>query len=240
MRRLARAVFVCLALVSFGAFAAPAADAPPPRSVTVSGHGEVTAAPDRARIEVAVEARAPELGKARDEVNGAVARFQALAAKLGIPAADVRAAQLTVYPEYDSKVLGGQKRVGFLVRRDISVELKSIDKLGPLLEQTLNAGFTNVSPPQFWSSRERDLLREALAAAAKDARQNAEAVAKALGAAVGAPLQISSSGAVPPPVRPMMMRAMKTAEFASDAAAETYTVGEIKLEADVQAQFELR
>ena len=59
--------------------AAAQADAAPPdrRSVTVSGEGEVSAAPDRARLAMAVEVTDMDLKAAQTKVNGIVRTYLA-------------------------------------------------------------------------------------------------------------------------------------------------------------------
>src|ERR1700739_1058647 len=72
-----------LALALLGGAAAQADPAPDRRAVTVSGQGEVSAAPDRARLSMAVEQTDTDLKAAQAKVNGIVRAYLAQARALG-------------------------------------------------------------------------------------------------------------------------------------------------------------
>jgi uncharacterized protein YggE len=164
--------------------------------------------------------------------------FLALCKKLGIKDSKVRTSGLTIQPEYrwDQKE-NQQIFQGYFVQRQLEVELDDLDKLGDLIEGAIDVGVNEVSPPQLDSSRRKELSRDALAAAAADARANAERIAASLGVKVGAVRTLTAGGAAPPPV-PLQMTRMK-AMAADSGAAESYTPGEIGFESRVEATFDL-
>jgi hypothetical protein len=230
---------VTLLLAGIGAGAPGlAAEPPEPRQITVSGQGEVHAAPDRATVTLGILARAPALDAARAEANRVVGALLAVTRGLKVADADVRTTRLSVGPEYD---YGDGKRprrlTGYTVQRQLVVELKDIDRLGELIEQGLGAGANLAAEPQLDSSRRADLERDALARAVEDARANAAVIARALGAAVGSARAVTQSGAGGRPPAPVMRVAMAAA--APAAAPETYQTGELSFSATVTASFDL-
>ncbi len=219
---------ICLAC----AFSAAAAEVP--RSVTVGGRASISVRPDLARVSMAVTARHPNLATAREQVSKVAGDFLALCGRLGIPAARVQTTGLSMQPEYRWDQQAGQQRLlGYLVQRQLLVELADLNLLGPLLEAAVDAGVNQVSPPQLDSSAREVRHREALAAAARNARDNAAALAAALGSHLGPVQSIQALDMAPPP-QPVMMRAE-----AMDAG-QTYQPGEIRIDARVTATFELR
>ena len=85
----------------------------------------------------------------------------------------------------------------------------------------------------------RDLNRQALAAAAKDAEANARAIAESLGVKIGTLRELTAGDATPPP-RPMPVPMMKAAMAeAADGGAATYTPGSLEFEARVNATFDV-
>jgi uncharacterized protein YggE len=227
---------ICCGLLVVSA-AAGAAD-PPDRVVTVSGNGEVQTVPDRALIMVSAEARNPDLQTAQQEVNRVVERFLALCDELRIPRQQVQSSAANVQAEFDWNNETHQRRMlGYYVSRQLQVDLRELDRLGPLMERAVTAGVNQVSPPQLGTSRAEALRREALTKAADDARLNAEALAKTLGARIGKVRRIASSdvGLRPPP-QPVE-RAMAMAK--DGGGAETYETGQIKVNAQVTAEFDL-
>lgn len=208
-----------------------------PRLITVAGTGSVEGTPDLARLSFAVERRNEGMRIARDDVVRVSRDFLALCSRLGIPERKVRTAGLSIQPEYRYDSNGGPPvLVGYLVQRQLQVELNDLEKLGELIEGALDAGVNQASPAEFDSSRRADLLRDALAAAAEDARRNADRVATTLGARVG-PVRQATVGDPAPPPRPLPRGVLMAAEARSEAAG--YSAGEVRFEAQVTATFDL-
>jgi hypothetical protein len=209
----------------------------PPRLISVQGEGSVVAAPDRATVMLSIAARHKDLARAQAEADAVVSRVMEVADDLGIAKEKVQTTGIQIQPEFDWQ---GGKRValGYLVQRTSTIELEDLTKLGDLMEKALATGVNEVSPPVLSSSKRKELAREALRLAGEDATRNAEAIADSLGAEVGRLYGASGHGSGEPP-RPMMaMRAMSM-EMGDAKVAETYSAGEIRVTASVNAQFEI-
>jgi uncharacterized protein YggE/uncharacterized membrane protein YdjX (TVP38/TMEM64 family) len=214
-----------------------ASGAEPVRVVTVDGQGTVSASPDMARVSMGVQARNIDIGVAREQVIDVSDRFLKLCDRLGIDKSRIQTTGLSIFPEYrwneDRKQ---QELQAYRVSRRLEVEVRDLDDLGQLMEGAVSAGVNEVSPPELISSTERDLHRQALAAAARDARANAELLAETLGVRLGNVIEISSSQNM---VQPPVVRAESMAMAARADAPQTYNAGEIRFQASVQASFEI-
>lgn len=211
----------------------------PPRTVAVSGTGEVHAQPDKAIIAMGAQAIEPELEPAREKVTRAVQAFLKLTNELGIAEKHIQTSQLTVRPEYAwNPKTQQQRQVGYFVERQLRVDLRDLDMLGVLMERAVSSGVNIVSGPEFGTSREAALRRQALRRAALDARASAVALSDALGVGLGSVRRISAGqqSYVPPPM-PYAMIKQESADTAS--VAETYQAGEINISAQVTAEFDL-
>jgi hypothetical protein len=217
---------------------AVAAEAPL-RLVSVTGSGEVKAQPDMAYVTLGVEARRPTLAAARTEVNATVERVLALTRELKIDPKFVDSTRLQVQPDYrwDEKT-STQVLLGYVVSRQIEVELRDLDRLGTLLEKSVSAGVNQVGGARLDSSRRKELERDALAQAVDDARLNADALARAAGAKLGPVQSISTAGAMPVPLYVDRAKSVAAAPMA-DAAEQSYQPSEMRFTANVSAQFEL-
>ena len=208
-----------------------------PRTISVSGTGTVEAVPDIAQLHLAVQRRDLNMAAARAATVKVSRDFIALCSRLGIKESKVRTAGLTIQPEYrwdqQQKL---QVFTGYFVQRQLEVELSDLDKLGELIEGAIDVGVNEVSPPELDSSQRRELSRQALAAAATDARSNAQRIADTLGVKLGALRNIDAHSNQPRPPGPMLRVAAISAE--SDAGA-SYTPGEISLDAQVNASFDV-
>ena len=217
---------------------ATAAEAPL-RLVSVTGSGEVKAQPDMAYVTLGVEARRPGLAEARTEVNAAVERVLALTREFKIDPKFVDSTRLQVQPDYrwDEKE-SRQVLLGYVVSRQVDVEVHDLDRLGTLLEKAVSAGVNQMGGARLDSSRRKDLEREALTQAVADARLNADALARAAGARLGPVQSLNANGSPPMPM--YAQRGMvAAAPPMGDAADESYQAAEMKFSANVSAQYEL-
>jgi uncharacterized protein YggE len=226
-----------LIALSLAPFAAVVADDARPRTVNVSGMGEVAAEPDLARIMLGVEARKPTLAEARTEVNATVERVLKLTRDLRIDPKHVNATRVQVQPEYNWNPKD-RKRVllGYVVHRQVQVELHDLEQLGALLERAVDAGVNQMGDPALDSSRRKELEREAMSRAVQDARLNAEALAGAAGVRLG-PVRSLNGAASSPPMP--MFRAQAAMADAAAAPEASYQPGEMKFSASVNAEYDL-
>jgi hypothetical protein len=236
------AVRWALALLAGAAFCTSGAlahETVPPRLVSVTGEGEVKAMPDMAYVTLGVEARKPTLAEARAQVTATVERVLALTRELKIDPKFVDSSQLQVQPEYRWNEKDSQRvLLGYVVSRQVEVEVRDLERLGTLLERAVSAGVNQVGGARLDSTRRKELEREALAQAVADARLDAEALARAANARLGEPYSLVASQAMP--FQPKYMeRAAMAAPMQDAAAAETYAPGEMKYAASVSVQYYL-
>ena len=241
MTQLVRTPWIAVLLVASmlaSAGVATAAEAPL-RLVSVTGSGEVKAQPDMAYVTLGVEARRPTLAEARAEVNATVERLLALTRELKIEPKFVDSTRLQVQPDYrwDEKS-SSQVLLGYVVSRQVDVELHDLDRLGTLLEKSVSAGVNQVGGARLDSSRRKELERAALTQAVDDARLNADALARAAGAKLGPVQSLSTTGTMPVPMYLERAKSVAAAPMA-DAAEQSYQSSEMKFTASVSAQFEL-
>lgn len=216
-----------------------AAESERPRTVAVSGQGEVQAEPDKATVTLGVEARRPKMEDARAQVTRTVEAVLKLTRDLKIDPKHVRTTRISMQPEYNWEA-GARERnlIGYYVARQVEIDLRDLEKLGQLLERATDLGVNQMGDPQLDSSKRRELEREALAKAVEDARLNADAVAKAAGARLGPARMISANSGVVAPPMPMRVKTMAAAE-AADSAAQTYQSGQMTFNGMVQIEYDL-
>jgi len=209
-----------------------------PRTIGVSGQGEVRAEPDRATVTLGVESRKPKLEDARAAVAKTVDAVLKLTRDLKIDPKLVRSTRINVQPEYNWGANNANERtlIGYYVSRQVEVELHDLEKLGQLLEKSTDLGVNQMGDPRLDSSKRQDLTREALAKAVVDARQNAEVIAKAAGARLGNARTINANTEFTQAPQPMV-RAM--AMEAKAAGGAPYQSGEMTFNATVNVQYDL-
>lgn len=159
----------------------------PPRTLTVTGRGEVSASPDLAIIAVAVETTAATASAAvAENANRSAAVAAALKEKLG---KDDRLTTTgySLDPRYEDPKPGtssSPKIVGYVAHNEVQAETHQIDAVGALIDSATAAGANRVSSLQFTLANRNDQLRAALEKAGAEARAQAETIARALGVAL--------------------------------------------------------
>lgn len=233
------ALAAVLALPGTAALAADGA-APERRAVTVGGHGEVSAVPDRARLSMSVELTRPELKAAQAEANRIARDYLAQARALGARDEDISTAALSIRAEYtySDKLPGGRKFAGYHVSRGIEVVVRDLDRIGDFLARATDAGVNSVNDPVLESSRADELRRQALARAAADAKANASVLADALGARLGAAHTVNAAIEVTPP-RPRIVMAARAAGPEAANQDMGFAAGSLSFEASVTVDFDL-
>lgn len=231
-------IALSLALLS----AAPlwAADEPPHRHVNISGQGEATALPDRARLRLGVTQVSADVQAAQAKVNGVVRAFLTEARALGLRDENVSTTGISIQPEYVwDEPSRNNKLVGYRVSRDIEALVLDLDRLGDVLLRATKVGINQVQPPQMESSKAREAQQQALIKATQDAQARARIVAETLGMKLGLPHQINASdNGLPPPMPKVMM--MRADAVGGGNAEMGMNAGELRYQVTVNAEFELQ
>lgn len=214
--------------------AAHAADAPA-RTLTVSGNGEVRAAPDQATLSTGVVTQgrnASDALKANARAMNAV--FDTLKSA-GIAEKNIQTSNVSVSPRYaDAKNGGVQHVAGYEVSNTVTVLVDGLDKVGPTIDALVAAGSNQIDGPTFSIADPGPLLARARDAAVKDARARAETLARAAGVSLGPITSISESGGYAPP-QPLYRMAMS----ASAAPPTPVAAGEQSVSASVSITWEI-
>ena len=142
---------ILLAIIAVSAPASaqqPITSAPVPQ-IGATARGEVKVVPDRANIQISVQTRGETAAAAATEnARKQKAVIDALRG-LGIDAKDIATSGYNVYPEQRYEPNKDPVVVGYNVTNTLSVELKSINMVGPAIDAALGKGANMISSLQF-------------------------------------------------------------------------------------------
>lgn len=205
---------------------APMMHHPAPAQILTSAQGESSVTPDRATLSIGVQTRAATAAQASAE-NAQKQRAVIDAVRgLGVAPEQISTTDFSVWPEQSFQPDKGDKTpriVGYNVTNTVRVEVRKLDKLGPVIDAALSRGANQINSLTFSSSNEDDARRSALAAAVARARGDAEAMARAAGGTLGNLVTLSSEGFAPRPI-PMAFAGMQAKAEATPISPGEQTV----------------
>jgi len=149
-------------------------------TLTVEGKGDVRVTPDMALLNLGVETIAPTAGEAQKE-NAEV--MQAVIAKLlslGVDQTQIKTTGFSLWRVSQYRE-GKQEFKGFQVSHTLEVPVMDLEKVGAILDASIEAGINSVQSVVFTLRNPHPGYQEALSKAVKQARVKAEAIAAAEG-----------------------------------------------------------
>ncbi|HEY8026791.1 MAG TPA: SIMPL domain-containing protein [Burkholderiaceae bacterium] len=241
----------CLPIILFLAIAAPvlAADAPPQRSVTVTGEAEVKVVPDEVVLSFGVESHDKSLvevkrmndTRVKNIVNGLLAQ--------NVMNKDIKTDYINLQPEYQYSSSSFGRGVGTFIdyseRTAFVVTLRDITKYEAVITALLQAGTESISSVNFRTSETRKFKDEARTLAMKAAREKAEALAAVLGEQIGRVREIhegqeNTYGGFFQRNANAQVNAFQNSAGAGDASDSSLAPGTLSIRANVTVTFDLK
>lgn len=215
-------------------------------SITVSGEGEVTAAPDIATVTFTVRESAKTVPEAQKLAEAKLTKALTALDTLGVDKKDTKTISYTVNPKYENvpvtysgytamPVYTNPKVVGYEIAETIQVKVRKIDSAGDVIGALGTVNITELSGPEFTVDDMDKVQADAKEKAIANARDKAEKTAKALGVSLGAITQFSENNGGYYPVAYGMGGAM------SKQAADSVSVpqGESVIKSNVSVTYSI-
>lgn len=209
-------------------------------TLTVSGTAVVTAAPDQAKIRLAVVTEGKDASDvARDNARLTTAVIRALVGA-GADEDDIDTASFSVEPQYDYNNRNRESRpptiIGYRVSNEVLVSTLDLDNAGELIGAGIEAGANRVNGLRFTLRDNTSQRAEAIAIATAAARSDAEALAEAAGISLESVHRIDL---VPSYVQPVQREFIGRSAMALDSAAPPINPGDIEVRAQVNIVYRI-
>lgn len=225
-------------------------------TITLSGHGEVTAVPDIANVYFTISKEAKTVKEAQAGVATIEKKALDFLKEKNIDEKDIKTTTASVYPKYDyvrtlcpQIEIGGVSQpdyncgtgksvlVGYTASESITVKVRNTDDVGDIMQGLGATGVSNLSGPNFAIDNEDALEAEARKKAINDAREKAKVLAKDLGVRLGRIVNFSEGDNYFPMYAKSAM--MDSAVSSAPAPAEI-PKGENTISSDVTITYEIR
>src|ERR1700690_4030974 len=168
-------LLAAIALSACGATTVVSNPAPPQRTLSVTGTGIVYLTPDVAYINIGVHTEQPTASEAVSANNDQTQQVVNAVKNFGVDPKDIRTTNFSIYPntQYDQQT-GKPGTTTYIVDNTIYVTVHQLDKLGDLLDATVQAGANNVNSIQFDVFDKSSAIQQARDQAVKDAQTQAQ------------------------------------------------------------------
>jgi uncharacterized protein YggE len=209
-----------------------------PSTLTVGGHGVVSAAPDRAVLRLGAVAQAAKASEAQNQVNQVVQNIIKGIKSLGVADKNIATIDLSIYPVYENQPPEPQGQTtqpvirGYRASNIIRVEIENLESLGGVIDAGLDAGANRIEGLSFDLKDDGESRAQALRQATEEADAKADAIARAMGVEIVGIKQISEAGISL--VRPQMDSGPV---FSARAAATPVQAGQVRVEASLTVSY---
>lgn len=211
-------------------------------TVSINGHGEVTATPDTAYVGSGVTTQGASAREALDANSTAMADLLAALEDAGIDVKDIQTSGFSVNPNYvysDQRDANGYSQPprinGYQVSNAVTVRVRAVDTLGAVLDRAVSVGANTINGVSFTVADPSVLLDQARKLAFADAKAKGSLYAAAAGAKLAEVVSIMESSANSAP-QPYMVKAMAEAAPRDEVPV---SAGELSFAIDVAIQWRL-
>ncbi|HHN68228.1 MAG TPA: DUF541 domain-containing protein [Thermopetrobacter sp.] len=237
-----RVLWMVWMLLGLAALPVAAGERPPQRALTLSGMGEVRAAPDVAVVTLGVRTLKATARATLSANNAAMRRvLQVLKTTFGMAERDLMTSGLSIQPRYEQTSRPGQpyrrRLIGYQVNNLLTVRVRALDRLGEALDAVVGAGANTIHGIHFTIDQPEALRMQARRLAVRNAKAKAQLLAAEAGFKVGRVLNVAEGGVTIP--RPVYRgRAVMEMKPAAPAAVPVAS-GERTIRATVRITWEI-
>jgi uncharacterized protein YggE len=194
----------CAGLASAQA-AQPTDVTPTQRTISVTGSGQASQAPDVAVLTLGVDTQASQAAEAFNSNNTQMTHVIDALKSAGVAAKDIQTQALQLTPRYSQPPAGTsstRELIGYTATDTVLVHVRVISQTGQLIDAAVQAGSNRIEGISFEISDPATVLEQARQAAWTDALAKAKQLASLSGVQLGDVLTISDSSYTPRPISP--------------------------------------
>ena len=189
-----------------------------PRTISLSGIGQVNSAPDMATIRISVIREAKTARQAVSQNNDAMQSVIDIVNSFGIKKRDIQTSGFSLNPRYiypnnsKSSIQRPPQIVAYSVSNNLAVSVRNLGQLGTILDSVVSAGSNNIGGIVFSIQNPKPLRDQARRKAMQDAIAKAKLYANEAGFSLGPIKSITESGSLNRP-RPVHRLAAARASY---------------------------
>lgn len=212
------------------------------RIIAVEGSGMVEAVPDIIRISYSVfNFHKSDSSKAKARVDEISSNSVQALIKLGVSEKDITSSSLNVETAEDYDDNGNASIIGHVVRRNIDIIVRDISLYGDVIQALVDSQVSEIDSVKPDVSNYEELKTQALASAAKNAKDSAEFLAKQFGAKLNKVHQIGKQNIRRQfSLEEVLVTAQKRSASNVKNTPYEFKPGNVKVSSEVYVEFQLK
>jgi len=187
----------------------------PEHTVTVSGSGDVSIAPDVADLSLGVSVQKPTAAAAQASAATSMTSVIAAIKKNGVDDKDIVTTNVSLSPVYDYAINSNPRLVGYQFSNTVKVTIRKLASIAAVVDDSVTGGATTVYGINFRVGDPKAAEAKARQLAMADARAKADALATSAGTSVRGVASISEVATQPTPVYYSAMDSVKSSSVAT-------------------------
>ena len=208
-----------------------------PRTIAVTGTGQITIAPDVAYVYIGVHSQSEAVGEALADNNQKAQSNSEALQGLGIDPKDIQTSSFNIYPQQQYGPAGEITGTSYNVDNTVYVTVRDLQNLGRLLEVVVNSGANSINGISFDVLDKTQAITQARQLAVDSARAQAQEMAAAAGVELGELYSMNVYNSYPP--QPIY-EGKGGAGMAADAASVPLSSGQIVIRVEISASYVIR
>lgn len=169
------------------------------QTVSFSGEGKISAAPDTAKINLGLVTEGKESISVQNENSEKINKVIDYLKKEGINAEDIKTAQYNLSPKYEYSK-GKSTLAGYVLSQALEIKVRDLKKVGQILDGVVNSGANQINSVSLFVDKPEELKNKAREEAVKAAREKAALTSETAGFRLGRLVGFNESLAGEPPI----------------------------------------
>ncbi len=162
------------------------------RTVTASGHGEISVSPDTGIVTLGVQVTDDDVDAALDQSNQTISAITSALTDLGIAEDDITTGNFSIWPEYNPEATEASI-TRFTVSHTVTIKVREIGQVGDVVSAGVGAGANSVQNVAFVLEDQEAAIDQAREAAIENARHKGQELARLSEGALGQVITISET-----------------------------------------------
>ncbi len=213
-----------------------------PGIITISGSGEVNAAPDIAYISLGVISVGESAKQAIVQNSKSMNNLMDILEQEGIERKDIQTTNFSISPQYSYDRSGNNRLpeiVNYRANNMVRIIVRDLDNLGNIIDKTVSSGANSINSISFSVDDNSELLNKARQKAMEDAINKAELYADAANVKLGRIILISENDVFLPPPPIFDVGMSRQALMPEKSLPTPIQSGELSFRAKINVQWEI-